>query len=78
MILFKAGDVAVGVHYTVGKGAVIARVTSEPWALVFVDGVGKGRTPAALPPMSSGATQIELKIPPERSVQFTLSVELAP
>jgi hypothetical protein len=55
-----------------------AKITCEPWAIVSVDGVSKGKTPIPLPSLGRTPLPIELRRIGGDPIKLVLTAEVAP
>jgi hypothetical protein len=77
-IVREAGTLQVGdesspltltLSYAVKGGEVLFRMNSDPWAIVSVNGISKGKAPVNdVSVTSAGLTKVEFKRPPDQSM----------
>jgi serine/threonine-protein kinase len=77
VVLRKVQDLVIGLDYNVSGGVVTARLTCEPWAIVSIDGVSRGKTPIALPALGRTPLPIELRRMGSDPVSFVVTADLA-
>lgn len=75
--LRKVQELVIGLDYSIVGGALSAKITSEPWAIVSIDGVSKGKTPIALPALGRTPLPIELRRMGGSPVSLVLTAEVA-
>ena len=63
---------AVRLRVEAKDGQLSVRVGSEPWAIVRMNNVGKGRTPLALRVPQGGRLKLVLKSPKAGEMKLTL------
>ncbi len=77
VMLGQMGELSVGLDWSPAGDGLAAKITCEPWAILSIDGVSKGRTPIALPGLGRSPLPVELRRLGGEPVQFLLSAEMA-
>jgi serine/threonine-protein kinase len=67
------GDFDVTLDYAFEGGRLAAHLSTQPWAIVYVNGVSKGKSPATLVTNEVGPLQVELHRPGSEPVVLMLS-----
>ena len=75
--LGRTSELVIGLDYQVSGEALTATLTSEPFAILSIEGVSKGRTPIALPPIGKVPVALELRRLGGEPVRFVVSADLA-
>jgi hypothetical protein len=73
-----AGDFTLSIDYKVSGSTLNATLTSEPWAIVSIDGVRSGKTPVELPALTRRPISLELTHPGVTSARALLAGEVEP
>jgi eukaryotic-like serine/threonine-protein kinase len=75
--LTQANGLSIGLDYSISGGTMSGKITSDPWAIVSIGGVSKGKTPVPLPPLGKHPVDLELVHPGSDRVQIVLSGDVA-